>query len=68
MINVWDYAETLPKIKLIDKFGGITTGEVICVLDAEENETAEDSITIEREDIGPKTFFQSEIESIEVIR
>lgn len=65
MVNVWDFAEDLPKVKVTLKNGVAFIGEVIHVSDAEEVEADEDFISIETDDGDVGFFAQSEIERIE---
>ena len=67
MVNVWEYANALPRIKLKTADGNWFSGKVIMVLDAEETEDVEDSIDIEMDSGDIKSFYQDEIESIEVL-
>lgn len=67
MVNVWNYVNS-KKVKITDIDGNVFSGSVVCVTDAEENETEEDDITIQ---IGEETiigFPQSEIKEIEAIK
>lgn len=65
MVNVWNFAEDLPKVKVTLKTGVAFIGEVIHVSDAEEVEADEDFISIEADDGDIGFFATSEIESIE---
>lgn len=67
MINIWDYANTHPRIALVATDGKPYIGGVIAVWDAEEAEDEEDSIAIEMDSGEIKSFYPDEIESIEVI-
>ena len=67
MVNVWDYANELPRIKLKTVAGDWFVGKVIMVLNAEETEDVEDSIDVEMGSGEIKSFYQDEIESIEVL-
>lgn len=67
MINLWDYAEMLPRIQLITKDGSIYVGDTVIVYDADEIECAEDCIALEIEDGQIKHFFPSQIASIEIV-
>ncbi len=67
MVNVWEYANALPRVKLKTADGKWLVGKVIMVLDAEETEDVEDSIDIEMDSGEIKSFYPNEIESIEVI-
>lgn len=67
MIDVWDYANALPRVKLKTATGDWIIGKVIMVFDAEETEDVEDSIDIELDNGEIKSFYPDEIESIEVL-
>lgn len=67
MVNVWDYANALPRIRLKDSEGKTYVGKVIYVADALETESEQDSIDIELRSGEIKAFWQDEIESIEVL-
>lgn len=64
MVNVWDYANQLPYVTVKTVDGRIFSGETICVMDAEETDDEEDSLTIEAKTGRITTFLQSEIEQI----
>lgn len=67
MVNVWDYVNA-KKIKIIDIDQREYIGDVVCVMDSEENGRGEDDISIQ---INEKTiigFLQSEIAKIEVVQ
>lgn len=65
MVNVWDFARDLPKVKVTLKDGTVFVGGVIHVSDAEEMEADEDYIDVENQQDGIRMFAESEIESIE---
>lgn len=67
MVNVWDYANSLPRIELLTTSGEKYVGDVLAVLDAEEAEDTEDCIDIELDSGEIKSFYPDEIESIEVL-
>lgn len=67
MVNVWDYANSLPRIRLRGTDRSVYVGQVIYVWDAEETEDTEDSITLEMDSGEIKSFYPDEIESIEVL-
>lgn len=67
MVNVWDYANSLPHIRLKDTDRNVYVGRVIYVWDAEETEDMEDSITLEMDSGEIKSFYPDEIESIETL-
>lgn len=64
MVNIWEYANKLPKVLLVAKDGKPYVGNIVCVMDCEETEDAEDSVTLEEANGRIRTFLQSEIESI----
>ncbi len=66
MVNVWDYVNA-KKLKITDIDGKEFIGDLIAVMDTEENGGAEDDIAIRVDDVTIIAFFQSEIENIEVI-
>ncbi len=65
MVNVWDFARDLPKVKVTLKDGSVFIGEVIHVSDAEEMDADEDYIDVENQQDGIRMFAESEIKSIE---
>ena len=65
MINLWDYANDLPKVIIHKKDGSVISGRTICIWDAEETEDVEDSIALDLDDGGVESVYQSEVESIE---
>lgn len=65
MVNIWEYANTRPKIKLRTKNGDVCIGYTYMVWDSEETDDNEDSISIELPGGEIKSFYQSEIEEIE---
>ena len=67
MVNIWDYANTLPRIKLKAVTGEEFIGDVVMVLDAEEIESVQDCIDVELDSGEIKSFYPNEIESIEVL-
>lgn len=67
MINIWEYANMLPRIELVGIDGSKYIGDVIAVLDAEETEGEQDCIDIELDSGEIKSFYPDEIESIEVL-
>ncbi len=67
MIDVWQYANTHPRIALTTTNGREYIGGVIAVWDAEESDDEQDSITIEMDSGEIKSFYPDEIESIEVL-
>lgn len=67
MVNIWDYANAKPRIKIVPTDGDECVGDVIAVLDAEETEWEQDCIDIELDSGEIKSFYPDEIESIEVL-
>lgn len=67
MINIWDYANSHPRVKLTAKSGAVYIGGVIAVWDAVEADDEFDSIVIEADSGGINAFYPDEIESIEVL-
>lgn len=67
MVNVWEYANDLPRILLTGADGNKYVGDVLAVLDAEETEDTEDCIDIRLDSGEIRSFYPDEIESIEVI-
>lgn len=67
MVNIWDYAWELGRMRITTNSGASYTGDVVCVLDAEETEDDEDSIAIELKSGEIKTFYPSEIKSIKTL-
>lgn len=68
MVNIWDYANAKPRVKVVSTDGNVCIGEVIAVLDAEETEWEQDCIDIELDSGEIKSFYPDEIERIEVVR
>ena len=68
MINIWVYANSLPRIKLTDTHGEQYIGQVLAVFDAEELDSDQDCIDIRLDSGAIKSFYPDEIERIDVIR
>ena len=68
MVNIWDYANQLPRVKLLTAMGELFEGKVIAVLDALESDDDQDNMVIEADSGEIKIFYPEEIESIEVLR
>lgn len=66
MINKWNFVNS-KKIKIIDVDGDSFVGDVVCVMDSEENGTDEDDITIQIDKDTIIGFPQSEIKEIKEI-
>ena len=68
MVNLWDYANDRPRVRLTLKDGTIIEGKTICIWDAEEFEDgAEDAIGLDLDYGGATNIYQSEIAKIERI-
>lgn len=67
MVNIWDYANKLPRIKLKTVNGTELIGNVVAVFDADEIESAQDCIDVELDNGEIKSFYPEDIESIEVL-
>lgn len=67
MINLWNYANDLPKVIIRKKDGTVISGKTICVWDAEETGDMEDSIALDLDGGGVESVYQSEIQAIERI-
>lgn len=67
MVHVWDYVNA-KKLKITDIEGKEFTGDLVAVMDADENGLAEDDITIQVDDVTIVGFLQSEISEIELIK
>lgn len=67
MVNIWDYANALPRIELLTTSGEKYVGGVLAVLDAEETEDTQDCIDIRLDSGAIKSFYPDEIESIKVL-
>lgn len=67
MVNIWDYANAKPRVRVISTDGDTCIGDVIAVLDAEETDGEQDCIDIELDSGEIKSFYPSEIKSVEVL-
>ena len=67
MVNVWDYVNAR-KIKITDTSGAEYLGDVVCVMDTDENGEEEDDITIQTNENTYIGFLQSKIARIEVVK
>lgn len=63
MINVWDFVNS-KKVKVTDIEEDTFIGNVVCVMDSEENGTDEDDITIQIDKDTIIGFPQSEIKKM----
>ena len=68
MVNIWEYANSFPKVRIKTKDGGLYVGYTLMVWDADESNDDEHSITIELNSGETRSFYPSEIESIEKIK
>nr|DAH27593.1 MAG TPA: hypothetical protein [Caudoviricetes sp.] len=67
MINIWEYANSLPRVRLQTTTNEKYEGQVIAVWDAEEIAGTQDCIDIRVDSGAIKAFYPDEIKSIEVI-
>lgn len=67
MVNIWDYANQLPRVKLLTAMGELFEGKVIAVLDALESDDDQDNMAVEADSGEIKIFYPEEIASIEVL-
>lgn len=67
MVNIWEYANAKPRVKIISVDGEKYVGDIIAVLDAEEIEGEQDCMDIELDNGVIVSFYPDEIESIEVL-
>ena len=67
MVNIWDYANQLPRVRLVTSSGESFTGKVIAVLDALESDDELDNMTVEADSGEIRIFYPEDIESIEAI-
>ena len=67
MVNIWDYANQLPRVKLVTSSGKPFAGKVIAVLDALEADDEQDNMVVEADSGEIRIFHPDEIESIEVL-
>lgn len=65
MVNIWEYANDLPRIRLRTNEGEVYIGDIRMIWDAEELEADEDCITLDLPGGEVRSFRQSEIEAIE---
>lgn len=64
MVNIWDYANTKPRVKVVLTDGNACIGDVIAVMDAEEIDGEQDCIDIELDSGEIKSLYPDEIKSI----
>lgn len=67
MVNIWDYANRLPRVKILTATGKLFEGKVIAVLDALESNDDQDNMVVEADSGEINVFYPEEIESIEVL-
>lgn len=67
MVNIWDYANRLPRVKILTATGKSFEGKVIAVLDALESNDDQDNMAVEADSGEINVFYPEEIESIEVL-
>lgn len=67
MVNIWDYANRLPRVKILTATGESFEGKVIAVLDALESNDDQDNMVVEADSGEIKVFYPKVIESIEVL-
>lgn len=67
MVNIWDYANQLPRVRLVTSSGELFVGKVIAVLDALESDDELDNMTVEADSGEIRIFYPDDIESIEVL-
>ena len=65
MVNIWDFASRLGKVRITTIDGEFYVGDTIYITDAEEADDEEDSITIEEKTGRILGFYPSEIAKIE---
>lgn len=67
MVNIWDYANRLPRVKILTATGKSFEGKVIAVLDALESNDDQDNMVVEADSGEINVFYPEELESIEVL-
>lgn len=67
MVNIWDYANRLPRVKILTATGKSFEGKVIAVLDALESNDDQDNMVVEADSGEINVFYPEDIESIEVL-
>lgn len=67
MVNIWDYANQLPRVRLVTSSGESFSGKVIAVLDALESDDELDNMAVEADSGEIRIFYPNDIESIEVL-
>ena len=67
MVNIWNYDNELPRIKIKTVNGTELIGDVVAVLDSEEIGSTQDCIDVEVDSGEIMSFYPNEIDSIEVL-
>ena len=65
VVNIWEYANERPKIKLVTTNGERYEGDVYMVFDAEEADDEEDILALSTGDGRIRHFYPSQIAQIE---
>ena len=63
MVNIWDYANRLPRVKILTATGKSFEGKVIAVLDALESNDDQDNMVVEAGSGAIKVFYPEVLES-----
>ena len=67
MVNIWEFANTHPRVSLVDQRGKKYIGQTLMVFDAEESDDDRDSIAIELDSGEIIMFYPEEISAIKAI-
>ena len=67
MVNIWDYANTRPRIRLVDVNKRVYVGDVYMVYDALESNDERDSLALELDSGEIVSFYPEDIVSIKVL-
>lgn len=68
MVNIWDYANNLPRIRLVDLNKRVYVGDILAVLDAQETfDDDRDLLELELDSGEIVIFHPEEIVSIKVL-
>lgn len=65
MVNIWDFADSKPFVKIKKKDGTTIEGRTIAIWEAEEIDTDDDMIVVDLDNGNIENIYQNEIESIE---
>lgn len=68
MVNIWEFANTHPRVSLVDQSGKRYVGQTLMVFDAEESDDERDSIAIEMDSGEIIMFYPEEISAIETVK